>query len=110
MADFGRDVRKILSEHGCVFVRRGKGDHDIWYSPLTNKNFPVDNKIKSRHTANAIMRQSGISYRFKILISSIQNHGILMSRGFIVFIYFYGSDIWQNSRRILAAKAAEFLT
>ena len=55
MAEYEKKVREILKENGCTFVRRGKGDHDIWHSPLSNKNFPVDTKIKSRHTANAIM-------------------------------------------------------
>jgi len=64
MAEFEKTVRKILSEHGCTFVRRGKGDHDIWYSPITKQTFPVDSKIKSRHTANAVMRQSGIAFKF----------------------------------------------
>ena len=64
MAEYEKKVREILKENGCTFVRRGKGDHDIWHSPLINKNFPVDTKIKSRHTANAIMRQSGINHRF----------------------------------------------
>ena len=64
MSDYGKAVRKILLEYGCVFVRHGKGDHDIWYSPITNRNFPVDGKIKSRHIANAVMRQSGIPHRF----------------------------------------------
>ncbi len=64
MAEYEKKVRDVLREHGCRFVRRGKGDHDIWYSPNTNVYFPVDHKIKSRHTANAIMKQSGISERF----------------------------------------------
>jgi len=64
MNDYTKAVRKILLENGCGFVRRGKGDHDIWYSPITNRNFPVDGKIKSRHIANAIMRQSGAAYKF----------------------------------------------
>ena len=64
MAEYEKKVREILKENDCTFVRRGKGDHDIWHSPINNKNFPVDTKIKSRHTANAIMRQSGINHRF----------------------------------------------
>jgi len=64
MPSYERDVRKKLSEHHCTFVRRGKGDHDVWYSPLTNKNLPVDGVIKSRHMANAIMKQAGINYKF----------------------------------------------
>lgn len=64
MAEYEKKVREILREHGCTFVRRGKGDHDIWYSPITDRHFPVDSKIKSRHTANGIMKQSGIDHKF----------------------------------------------
>ena len=64
MAEYEKKVRVILAENGCRFVRHGKGDHDIWYSPITDRNVTVDGKIKSRYTANEIMKQSGISYRF----------------------------------------------
>ena len=64
MAEYEKVVRKILQENGCYFVRQGKGDHSIWYSPIKNHNFPVDGKIKSRHTANVIMKQSGINHKF----------------------------------------------
>ena len=64
MAEYERKVRKLLAEHGCKFVRHGKGDHDIWYSPISGKNVVVDGKIKSRHTANVILKNSGINYRF----------------------------------------------
>lgn len=64
MAEYEKKVRAVLEENGCVFVRRGKGDHDIWHSPITNKNFPVDTRIKSRHMANKIMKQSGVDFHF----------------------------------------------
>ena len=64
MAEYEKKVRDILRQNGCSFLRRGKGDHDIWYSPLTRRNFTVDSKIKSRHTANAIMTQSGCRHHF----------------------------------------------
>ncbi len=64
MAEYEKKVREILQDFGCVFVRHGKGDHDIYYSPITNRHFTVDSKIKSRHTANAIMKQSGIDWHF----------------------------------------------
>lgn len=64
MADYEKRVREILSQNGCIFLRRGKGDHDIWYSPITRRHVTVDSKIKSRHTANAILKQSGIPKKF----------------------------------------------
>lgn len=64
MAAYEKEVRDILSAHGCRFVRHGRGDHDIWYSPITGRHFTVDGKIKSRHTANAIMKQSGVPHHF----------------------------------------------
>ncbi|MCL2171135.1 MAG: type II toxin-antitoxin system HicA family toxin [Defluviitaleaceae bacterium] len=64
MAEYEKKVRKVLSENGCYRVRRGKGDHDIWHSPISNRNFPVDGKIKSRHMANKIMKDSGIEHKF----------------------------------------------
>ena len=64
MAEYEKRVREILRRNDCSFQRRGKGDHDIWYSPITNRKVTVDTRIKSRHTANAIMRQCGINYRF----------------------------------------------
>ena len=64
MAEYEKIVRDMLKQNGCSFQRRGKGDHDIWYSPITNRGVTVDAKIKSRHTANAIMKQSGIPHRF----------------------------------------------
>jgi len=64
MAEYEKKVRDLLSEHGCTFVRHGKGDHDIWYSPITKINVAVDGKIKSRHTANAVLKQCGIKEKF----------------------------------------------
>lgn len=65
MAEYEKKVRDVLYKHGCHFVRCGKGDHDIWYSPISGQNVVVDTKIKSRHVANAIMKQSGIDFRFR---------------------------------------------
>ncbi|MCL2479864.1 MAG: type II toxin-antitoxin system HicA family toxin [Treponema sp.] len=64
MAEYEKKVRQILHENKCLFIRHGKGDHDIWYSPITNQNFTVDTRINIRHVANGIMKQAGISYHF----------------------------------------------
>ncbi|MDK2460393.1 type II toxin-antitoxin system HicA family toxin [Aphanizomenon sp. PH219] len=47
---FTPELKKILDGAGCYFERSGKGDHEIWYSPLTQRRFVVDQSIKSRHT------------------------------------------------------------
>ena len=64
MAEYEKKVRDLLKKNNCSFVRHGKGDHDIWFSPLSLRHIPVDTKIKSRHTANAILKQSGIDFKF----------------------------------------------
>jgi predicted RNA binding protein YcfA (HicA-like mRNA interferase family) len=64
MSDFALEVKKILPENGCWFKRRRKGDHHIWYSPISDRSFPVDTKIKSRHTANGILKQAGLEKAF----------------------------------------------
>ena len=64
MAEYEKRVCNILSQNGCTFVRHGKGDHDIWYNPISGRHMTIDTKIKSPHTANTIMRQSEINYKF----------------------------------------------
>ena len=64
MASYTGALKKILSENGCKFERQGKGDHEIWYSPISGKRFPVDSNIKSRHTANAVLKQAGLTKQF----------------------------------------------
>ncbi len=61
---YTKQVKAILTDHGCTFVRHGKGDHDIWQSPISNARFVVDGKIPSRHLANTVLRQAGIKLRF----------------------------------------------
>jgi len=61
---FDRALRELLRAAGCVLVRQGKGSHEIWYSPITKRNFPVPVGIASRHTANGILRQAGLPKAF----------------------------------------------
>ena len=64
MAEYEKKLRAVLSQNGCHFLRRGKGDHDIWVNPMTGRQAPVPVSIKSRHTANGILKQLGIAYKF----------------------------------------------
>lgn len=64
MSDYSKELKQYLQNKGCYFERQGKGDHEIWFSPITNIRFVVDNRIKSRHTANAVLKQAGLPKRF----------------------------------------------
>jgi predicted RNA binding protein YcfA (HicA-like mRNA interferase family) len=63
-ATFDRELRRLLRRAGCSFVRAGKGSHEIWYSPITDRRFPVPVRIVSRHTANAVLDQAGLEKAF----------------------------------------------
>ena len=64
MIGYGRAVREKLTEAGCQFVRHGRGDHDIWFSPISNQNLTVPVKIMSRHLANKVLKDAGLSKAF----------------------------------------------
>lgn len=61
---YTKEVKKTLNTAGCSFLLHGNGDHEIWFSPISNKHFPVDGNIKSRHTANSVLRQAGLQKQF----------------------------------------------
>ncbi len=59
-----RELRKLLREAGCELVRQGKGDHEIWFSPINNKHFVVDAGLDYRHLANVVLKQAGLKKSF----------------------------------------------
>lgn len=61
---FYRQIVEALKAAGCEFRRHGKGDHEIWYSPISQRSFTVDKGTLSQHTANEVMKQAGIDRRF----------------------------------------------
>ena len=63
MADYTKKIKTILTANGCYFVRHGKGDHDVWYSPITNRNVIVDGSIIKRTSANCVLRDAGIKQK-----------------------------------------------
>jgi hypothetical protein len=64
MSDYTPELKKMLRESGCRFDRQGSGDHEIWINPITGIKFVVDGCIKSRHTANAVLKQAGLPKKF----------------------------------------------
>ena len=56
------ELKRILSKGGCYIIRHG-GNHDIWYSPKTGKQFSVDRhdgKEIATGTANGILKDAGL--------------------------------------------------
>ena len=35
---FTPELKKRLKEAGCYFERSGKGDHEVWYSPIAESH------------------------------------------------------------------------
>jgi predicted RNA binding protein YcfA (HicA-like mRNA interferase family) len=64
MADYYRDVIARLRAAGYEFKRQGRGDHEIWWNPRTNVAVTVDRKLKSRITANEILKEAGLPKAF----------------------------------------------
>ncbi|MGO4704957.1 type II toxin-antitoxin system HicA family toxin [Microvirga sp. 2MCAF38] len=64
MNDFAPAVRRILREQGFEFLRQGRGDHEIWHNATSGRKVVVDGTIKSRHTANGILKQARLSKAF----------------------------------------------
>lgn len=64
MSDFAPKVKKKLTAAGCVFKRQGKGSHEIWYSPISERTFTVPSKIKIKHTANNCLTDAGLPKQF----------------------------------------------
>jgi predicted RNA binding protein YcfA (HicA-like mRNA interferase family) len=64
MKNLAPALKKMLREAGCEFVRQGRGDHEIWKSPHADRPFTVDNNMKSRHTANGVLKQAGLPKAF----------------------------------------------
>lgn len=55
------ELIKILKAHNCRFLKQG-GRHEIWFSPLTQAQFPVPRHAREMRTGtvNDILQQAGI--------------------------------------------------
>ena len=64
MADYYRDLIARLRQAGFEFKRQGRGDHEIWWNPRANVSVTVDRKLRSRITANEILKDAGLPKAF----------------------------------------------
>jgi predicted RNA binding protein YcfA (HicA-like mRNA interferase family) len=64
VTDFTPPLKKLQQMHGYRFFRSGRGDHEIGRHEETGRKVVVDASIKSRHTANAVLKQAGLPKAF----------------------------------------------
>ena len=64
MSGYTPRVKAALTGAGCRFVRQGRGDHEVWESPINGKRFTVDGNILSKHTANGTLKDAGLPKKF----------------------------------------------
>ena len=54
------ELNNLLREAGWEFLRQARGDHEIWWNPVTNHKLTIDNNSKSRHLANDLLKFAGL--------------------------------------------------
>lgn len=59
-----RELVEILRANGWTKQRSGKGSHEIWTGPTGIGSLSVPRTMKSRHTANGILKQAGLPKAF----------------------------------------------
>lgn len=59
MNGFYSQTTALLKSGGFYFVRQGKGSHEIWGNGKISVSVPSN--CKSKHTANAILKEAGLS-------------------------------------------------
>ena len=61
MATYERKVKSLLKAAGWDKIRQGRSSHEQWENAdRSGLVITVPSKIKSRHTANHILKQAGI--------------------------------------------------
>lgn len=56
------ELKKLLKKNGCYIVREG-ANHEIWFSPKTNRHFTVgrhNNQEVATGTLKSIKKESGL--------------------------------------------------
>ena len=62
-SDYHRSVTRIIAELGYVYWKPAKGSHEKWRHEATGKLLIVPRNLKSRHTANGILKSAGSDKR-----------------------------------------------
>ena len=63
MGDLYRQVTRLLASAGYVRGTGGKGSHEKWENDVLGRKVIVPRNLKSRHTANGILKSAGLPDR-----------------------------------------------
>lgn len=64
MGKLANDLKKLLAASGFEFLRQARGDHEVWWHPVTKQKLTIDNGSKSRHLANDLLKEAGLPKAF----------------------------------------------
>lgn len=56
------ELKRQLKKCGCIIIREG-GNHEIWFSPITNRQFPIGRHTKEEvphGTLQSIKKSAGL--------------------------------------------------
>ncbi len=56
------ELKRLLKKNGCIIIREGS-NHEIWYSPITNEQFPIGRHTKEevpKGTLQSIKKAAGL--------------------------------------------------
>ena len=57
-------LKRILLANNCYIMHQGKGEYEVWFSPISNQEFIVENNISSNLTADAVLKHAGLDQVF----------------------------------------------
>ena len=61
---FYRAVCDDLAKAGFTYLANAKGSHEKWQNAQTGRLVLVPRNLKSRHTANGILKSAGLEKKF----------------------------------------------
>jgi len=59
-----KELKRILLANNCYIMHQGKGDYEVWFRPISNQEFIVENNIYSNLTADAVLKHAGLDQVF----------------------------------------------
>lgn len=62
-SNYYKQVVDAVRGRGFRRIRQGKGSHEIWAGAGTETKLSIPRQLRSRHTANGILKDAGCSER-----------------------------------------------